>query len=242
MMVREPRILSSLIWLFEERESESHSVVSNSCGNPTVYTVHGILQAGILEWVPYPFSSRSSQPRNWTGVSCIGGRFFTNWAIREASFKAQSECHVLHRHPSPTVAAASATCLLRPACVMDPLDSVCSQHSLWPAPGAEIVQNHLTHPWESFLLWQPAWCLELAWPILIKSSVFWVFFSPDLHFFLLTTWIPHNSMRDLLGVPVAKNPHSHGRGPGSIPGKRTRSYMPQLWICLPQLRPAQSSK
>ena len=41
----------------------------------------------ILEWVPYPFSSRSSQPRNWTGVSCIAGRFFTNWAIREAHLK-----------------------------------------------------------------------------------------------------------------------------------------------------------
>ena len=38
----------------------------------------------ILEWVAYPFSSRSSQPRNCTGVSCIAGGFFTNWAIREA--------------------------------------------------------------------------------------------------------------------------------------------------------------
>ena len=32
----------------------------------------------ILEWVAYPFSSGSSQPRNRTGVSCIAGRFFTN--------------------------------------------------------------------------------------------------------------------------------------------------------------------
>ena len=38
----------------------------------------------ILEWVAYPFSSRSSQPRNRTRVSCIAGRFFTNWAMREA--------------------------------------------------------------------------------------------------------------------------------------------------------------
>ena len=38
----------------------------------------------ILEWVAYPFSSRSFQPRNWTEVSCIAGRFFKNWAIREA--------------------------------------------------------------------------------------------------------------------------------------------------------------
>ena len=32
----------------------------------------------ILEWVAFPFSSRSSQPRNQTQVSCISGRFFTN--------------------------------------------------------------------------------------------------------------------------------------------------------------------
>ena len=37
----------------------------------------------ILEWVAYSFSSRSSWPRNRTGVSCTVGRFFTNWAIRE---------------------------------------------------------------------------------------------------------------------------------------------------------------
>ena len=32
----------------------------------------------------YPFSGGSSQPRNQTGVSCIVGEFFTNWATREA--------------------------------------------------------------------------------------------------------------------------------------------------------------
>ena len=37
-----------------------------------------------LEWVAYPFSSRSSWPRNQTRVSCIAGRFLTNWAVREA--------------------------------------------------------------------------------------------------------------------------------------------------------------
>ena len=35
----------------------------------------------ILEWVAYPFSSGSSQARDRTQVSCIVGRFFTNWAI-----------------------------------------------------------------------------------------------------------------------------------------------------------------
>ena len=47
-------------------------------------SVHGILQARILEWVAISFSRRSSQPKDWTQVSCIAGRFFTNWATREA--------------------------------------------------------------------------------------------------------------------------------------------------------------
>ena len=37
----------------------------------------------LLEWVAYPFSSTSSQSRNWTRVSWIAGGFFTNWVIRE---------------------------------------------------------------------------------------------------------------------------------------------------------------
>ena len=46
----------------------------------------------ILEWVAYPFSSGSSLPRNPTGVSCIAGRFFTNWAIMEAiSFQTRDQ-------------------------------------------------------------------------------------------------------------------------------------------------------
>ena len=46
--------------------------------------VHGILQARILEWVTFPFSRGSSQPRERTQVSCIIGRFFISWATREA--------------------------------------------------------------------------------------------------------------------------------------------------------------
>ena len=39
----------------------------------------------ILEWVAYFFSRGSSQPRNWTEISCMAGGFFTNWPIREAN-------------------------------------------------------------------------------------------------------------------------------------------------------------
>ena len=38
----------------------------------------------ILVWVAYLFSRGSSQPRNWTGVSCIADRFFTIWTTRES--------------------------------------------------------------------------------------------------------------------------------------------------------------
>ena len=48
------------------------------------YTVYGILQAKILEWVAVPFSRGSTQPRDWTQVSHIAGRFFIGWVTREA--------------------------------------------------------------------------------------------------------------------------------------------------------------
>ena len=63
------------------------SEVTQSClafCDPRDHTVHGILQARILGWAVFPFSWESSQPRDWTRVSCIAGAFFTNWAIREA--------------------------------------------------------------------------------------------------------------------------------------------------------------
>ena len=44
----------------------------------------GILQERILGWVAMPSSRGSSQHRDWTQVSCIAGRFFTDWATREA--------------------------------------------------------------------------------------------------------------------------------------------------------------
>ena len=64
--------------------------VAQSCStlcDPMDYTVHGILQARILEWVAFLFSRGSSQPRDRTQVSHIAGGFFTNWAMREPGIK-----------------------------------------------------------------------------------------------------------------------------------------------------------
>ena len=52
--------------------------------DPMDYAVNGIPQTRILELVAFPFSSRSSQPRDQTQVSHIAGGFFTSWATREA--------------------------------------------------------------------------------------------------------------------------------------------------------------
>ena len=50
----------------------------------------------ILEWVAFPFSHRSSWPKNRTGVSCIAGSF-TSWATREALILLKFwHCFILH--------------------------------------------------------------------------------------------------------------------------------------------------
>ena len=51
-----------------------------NCSSPS--SVHGILQARILEWVAIPFSRGSSQLRDQTWVSCIVSRYFTTRASR----------------------------------------------------------------------------------------------------------------------------------------------------------------
>ena len=71
---------------------QKESEVAQSC--PTLWdpvdcsppgsSIHGILQARILEWVAISFSRGSSWPRDWTQVSCIAGRRFNLWATREA--------------------------------------------------------------------------------------------------------------------------------------------------------------
>ena len=64
---------------------EGKMKVTNSLRPHGLYS-HGILQAGILEWVAvsFPLSRGSSQPRDQTQVSLIAGGFFTSGATREA--------------------------------------------------------------------------------------------------------------------------------------------------------------
>ena len=63
--------------------------------SPPSSSVHGILQARILEWVAIPFSRGSPQPRDRTQVSCIAGRFFTSKPPGKPALelKSKSESH-----------------------------------------------------------------------------------------------------------------------------------------------------
>ena len=88
-------------------------------------TVHGILQARILGWVTFPFSRRSSQPRDRTQVSRTAGGFFTIWATKGSippawvqvsrsvmsdSLRPHGLQHTRLPCPSPTLRAYSNSC------------------------------------------------------------------------------------------------------------------------------------
>ena len=85
-----PTYLDELYWItWPKLIKISHSVLSNSLRphglySPAGYSVHGILQARILEWVVISFSRGSSQSRDWTWVTYIAGGSFTLWATRKA--------------------------------------------------------------------------------------------------------------------------------------------------------------
>ena len=72
--------------------------------SPPGSSVHGILQARILEWVAISFSRGSSRPRDRTQVSCIAGRCFNLWTSREAQSTTNFEliCIFLKKG-SPTI-------------------------------------------------------------------------------------------------------------------------------------------
>ena len=57
-------------------EVKGHRLQYYGLDNSMECIVHGILQARILEWVAFPFSRGSSQPRDETQVSRIAGGFF----------------------------------------------------------------------------------------------------------------------------------------------------------------------
>ena len=76
----ENKVVYSFLKRWKVKVTQSWSTVCKAMD----CSVHGILQARILEWVTFPFSMGFSQPRGRTQVSLIAGGFFTSWATREA--------------------------------------------------------------------------------------------------------------------------------------------------------------
>ena len=83
--ILQSRILESVVFPLSRGSSWPREDPRSPSSKWILYQLNHKGSPRTLNWVACPFSSRSSQPRNQTGVSCIAGRFFTNWAIREAS-------------------------------------------------------------------------------------------------------------------------------------------------------------
>ena len=102
--------------------------------DPMDYTVHGIPQIRILEWVAVPFSRGSSQPRDRTQVSRIAGGFFARRATRGAlSLDIWGQTHLCQGSgsgtPSHSSIFSSISCLYsRDTCSPFPLPSCDSQN------------------------------------------------------------------------------------------------------------------
>ena len=90
--------------------------------SPPGSSVHGILQAWILEWIAIPFSSGPSRPRDQTPVFRIAGRFFTFWATKESQYalsvhlmlawkkkSSVSDSGHIHRYPRAILTATLVT-------------------------------------------------------------------------------------------------------------------------------------
>ena len=84
-------------------------------------SVHGIFQARLLEWVAISFSRGSSWPRDWTSISCIAGRCFTEAFCQSVQFSHSVVSYSLQPHepqharppcPSPTARVHPNPCPL----------------------------------------------------------------------------------------------------------------------------------
>ena len=159
--------------------------------SPPGSSVHGSLQARILEWVAVSFSRESSWPRDWIQVSDTAGRFFTIWATREAHRDGCSVLWPLHiqwlSHPpssSPQIPqspwAPSSLKITWPPHLL-------FEHVLLPAPwnasfsGSFAVWDHVSslangpktvymNKWISCFLFVPQWLRQVRTMQMVQLS------------------------------------------------------------------------
>jgi len=134
----------------------------------------GILQAGILERVAYPFSRGSFQPRNRTGVSCIAGRFLTSWAIRSDQIRSVAQscptlCDPMNRS-TPGLPVHHQLLEFTETHVHRVSDAIQPSHPLSsPSPPREAPK---------FLRWPHNYMYYIYVPLLEWSKLWWWYITP----------------------------------------------------------------
>ena len=121
--------------MLRKKESE----VAQSC--PTLcdpmdcslpgFSVHGILQARVLEWGAIAFSRGSSRPRDRNWVSCIGGRHFNLWATREAPKKTLRKVPIYHMQTEHLLKEALCSLYIVSLKPVPPLKLILSPFQKW---------------------------------------------------------------------------------------------------------------
>ena len=122
--------------------------------SPPGSSVHGIFQARILDCVAMPSSRGSSQPKDWTQVFCISGRFFTIWATREAPLdptwghvcasRSVRDCRIFFIHSfCECFSSVRFSCSV----VSDSLPPHESQHTRPPCPSPSPGVHSNSRPW-----------------------------------------------------------------------------------------------
>ena len=107
------------------------------------YTVHGILQARILEWVDFPFSRGPSQPKDQIQVSHIAGRFFTSWVTREG----QIFLRFTHVLACVTVSFFLYCCSVAQVCLTLQPNGLQHTRPLCPSPSPGACSNQCPLGW-----------------------------------------------------------------------------------------------
>ena len=131
-------------------------------------SVHGIFQTWILEWVAISFSRGSSQPRDYTGISHVTGRFFTILATREALLFSSYFCLDCAK------CAASSSCVYVSRSVSSIY--IFSGMSLtWPSLKSDQTLEH-SHLARSWGLRMGFWLVQFGSgvseePVLVRSSI-----------------------------------------------------------------------
>ena len=159
----------------------SRSVVSDSCdtmdSSPPGSSVHGIFQARILDWIAISFSKGSSQPRNRSHVSCISGRFFTDWVMGQCEYLDTKTFSVSFWFISMIAQLQKFFSLLR-------LKSIDPSHSLTLVPSCPVKIPGAVYIIVSSHAFQPPFPLSTTRFFLAKYQS-WL--NPILY--LLGTWI-----------------------------------------------------